>query len=73
MGIAFIFASLCALVFVGVPVAFSIGLTALANLMIRGDLPLTIMVQRMLNGLDSFPILRSAWWDISKEASPMSM
>jgi tripartite ATP-independent transporter DctM subunit len=57
MGIALIFLSLCALVFLGVPVAFSIGITALANLMIRGDLPLTIMVQRMVNGLDSFPFL----------------
>ena len=57
MGIALIFVSLCALVFLGVPVAFSIGVTALANLMIKGDLPLTIMVQRMVNGLDSFPFL----------------
>jgi tripartite ATP-independent transporter DctM subunit len=57
MGIAIIFITLCGLVFLGVPVAFSIGLTALVNLMIRGDLPLTIMVQRMVNGLDSFPFL----------------
>ncbi len=57
MGIAIIFVTLCGLVFMGVPVAFSIGLTALVNLMIRGDLPLTIMVQRMVNGLDSFPFL----------------
>ena len=57
MGIAVIFITLCGLVFLGVPVAFSIGLTALVNLMIRGDLPLTIMVQRMVNGLDSFPFL----------------
>ena len=57
MGIAIIFIMLCGLVFLGVPVAFSIGLTALVNLMARGDLPLTIMVQRMVNGLDSFPFL----------------
>jgi len=57
MGIALIFVTLCTLVFLGVPVAFSIGLTALSNLMIKGDLPLTIMVQRMVNGLDSFPFL----------------
>ena len=57
MGIAVIFITLCGLVFLGVPVAFSIGLTSLVNLMIRGDLPLTIMVQRMVNGLDSFPFL----------------
>ena len=57
MGIALIFVSLCTLVFLGVPVAFSIGVTALANLMIKGDIPLTIMVQRMVNGLDSFPFL----------------
>ncbi len=57
MGIALIFVSLCTLVFLGVPVAFSIGVTAMANLMIKGDIPLTIMVQRMVNGLDSFPFL----------------
>ena len=57
MGIAFIFISLLVLVFLGVPVAFSIGLSALINLMLKGDLPLTIMVQRMVNGLDSFPFL----------------
>ena len=57
MGIALIFVSLCTLVFLGVPVAFSIGITALTNLMIKGDIPLTIMVQRMVNGLDSFPFL----------------
>ncbi len=57
MGIAFIFISLLVLVFLGVPVAFSIGLSALVNLMIKGELPLTIMVQRMVNGLDSFPFL----------------
>ena len=57
MGIALIFISLCTLVFLGVPVAFSIGVTAMANLMIKGDIPLTIMVQRMVNGLDSFPFL----------------
>ncbi|MBN1981049.1 MAG: TRAP transporter large permease subunit [Chitinivibrionales bacterium] len=57
MGIALIFIGLLILVFFGVPVAFSIGLAALLNLMIKGDLPLTIMVQRMVNGLDSFPFL----------------
>jgi tripartite ATP-independent transporter DctM subunit len=57
MEIAIIFVTLCGLVFLGVPVAFSIGLTALVNLMIRGDLPLMIMVQRMVNGMDSFPFL----------------
>jgi len=57
MGIALIFIGLLILVFLGVPVAFSIGLAALLSLMIKGDLPLTIMVQRMVNGLDSFPFL----------------
>ncbi|MBD3305078.1 TRAP transporter large permease subunit [candidate division KSB3 bacterium] len=57
MGIALIFIILLVLVFLGVPVAFAIGLSALTNLMLKGELPLTIMVQRMVNGLDSFPFL----------------
>ena len=56
MIVIIIFGALFTMVFLGVPVAFSIGITTLANLMLRG-VPLTIMVQRMVNGLDSFPFL----------------
>jgi tripartite ATP-independent transporter DctM subunit len=52
-----IFGFLFFLVFLGVPVAFSIGLTSLFSIISRTGLPLTILVQRMVNGLDSFPFL----------------
>jgi tripartite ATP-independent transporter DctM subunit len=51
-----IFGLLFTFVFLGFPVAFSIGFTTLTSLLYRGT-PLTIMVQRMVNGLDSFPFL----------------
>lgn len=57
MIVGFIFIGLFLLVFLGVPVAFSIGITSMVSLMARPGLPMTIMIQRMVNGLDSFPFL----------------
>ncbi len=56
MIILLIFSCLFTLIFLGFPVSFSIGITALGTLLLRGT-PLTILVQRMVNGLDSFPFL----------------
>ncbi len=56
MIVALLFGGLFVLVFLGLPVAFSIGIITFGNLLIKG-VPLTIMVQRMTNGLDSFPFL----------------
>jgi tripartite ATP-independent transporter DctM subunit len=57
MGVVLLFVIFISLVFLGVPVAFSIGLGSITHLLIRGDLPLTIIVQRMTYGLDSFVFL----------------
>jgi len=57
MGVLLLFFIFIGLVFLGVPIAFSIGIASLTHLLTRGDLPLTIMVQRMTYGLDSFPFL----------------
>jgi len=40
----------------GMPVAFAIGLASLAILLVNG-LPLVSVAQRMIIGLDNFPIL----------------
>jgi tripartite ATP-independent transporter DctM subunit len=41
----------------GIPVAISIGVASLVQLLVKGDLSLIIITQRMTNGLDSFPFL----------------
>lgn len=43
-------------IFIGVPVAFAIGIASLAVIIV-GDLPTTILAQRIFAGIDSFPIL----------------
>ncbi|OGB92129.1 MAG: hypothetical protein A3H39_19470 [candidate division NC10 bacterium RIFCSPLOWO2_02_FULL_66_22] len=42
---------------VGMPVAFAMGLASLLFMLIQGGIPLTTIPTRMLNGIDSFPLL----------------
>ncbi|MBM4761254.1 TRAP transporter large permease [Bacillus sp. B15-48] len=51
-----LFVSFLVLIFVGVPVAFSLGLSSLLYLFIN-DIPLNIIPQRMFGGLNSFVLL----------------
>ncbi|NEU32630.1 TRAP transporter large permease [bacterium LRH843] len=44
------------LIFLGVPIAFSIGIACLGAI-VYGDLPTTILSQRVFAGIDSFPLL----------------
>ncbi|MGB6777506.1 MULTISPECIES: TRAP transporter large permease [Planococcus] len=53
---ALLFISFIALIFLGVPVAFSLGLSSLLYLFIA-DIPLNIIPQRMFGGLNSFVLL----------------
>lgn len=41
----------------GVPVAFSLGLSSLAALLVSSDLPLRMIPERMIASVDSFPLL----------------
>lgn len=52
-----IFGTLLVLFAINTPIAFAIGLTALVSVLFSGDLPLSIVPQRMFVGLDSFPLL----------------
>ncbi len=52
--IAIVFAALLAL---GVPIAFTIGMTALSGMLAAGLPSLVVLPQRMFTGLDSFPIM----------------
>ncbi len=42
---------------INVPIAFSIGLASLFTLLYAGDIPITLLAQRMFVGCDSFPLL----------------
>ena len=46
-----------AILLLGVPIAFVIGITSLATLMIQGTIPFNALPQYMFMGLDSFPLL----------------
>jgi tripartite ATP-independent transporter DctM subunit len=53
---AILFISFILLIFLGVPVAFSLGLSSLLYLFLA-DIPLTIIPQKMFSGLNSFVLL----------------
>ena len=56
MEAAIIMVVMMGLMFLRVPVAFAMALSAVVALII-GDIPLTLVPQRMFNSLDSFPLL----------------
>lgn len=49
--------SLLVLFALGVPIAVAIGLASLLGLLIMGDVPLTLIAQRMVTAANSFPLL----------------
>jgi len=53
----FMLAGFLILLALNTPVAFALGVTSLAYLLLEGTIPLGIMVQRMVRGVDSFVIL----------------
>lgn len=55
--IGFVFLCMFGLIFLGVPVAFAILNSGIAFLMVTGMRPLILVSQRLVNGLDSFPLL----------------
>src|SRR6185312_4346012 len=54
---AAIFITLIVLFALDVPIVFALGLSALVAVLYSGDLPLTVVPQRIFVGLDSFPLL----------------
>jgi tripartite ATP-independent transporter DctM subunit len=57
MSLAILFALLAGLIVLEVPVAFALALSAILYLTLDGSFPLTIVVQRMAPGLDSYVLL----------------
>src|SRR3712207_3935868 len=46
-----------ALVIIGVPIAFAMGLGSLAFLLAEGNLPIPLIIQRLFSGIDAFPLM----------------
>ena len=57
MNVWIMFAVFALLVVIEVPVAFALAASAVTWLTLESPIPLTIVVQRMASGLDSFPLL----------------
>ncbi len=51
----------------GVPIAFVVGITSLATLLIQGTIPLNALPQYMFIGLDSFPLLAIPFFVLAGE------
>lgn len=63
---AVIFIGLLVLLVIDIPVVFALGVTALAAILYSG-LPLTVLPQRILVGLDSFPLLAAPLFILAGE------
>src|SRR5512133_2786870 len=50
-------AVLIALFVIGVPISISMGLAGFTAILIRGDIPIEVTAQRIVTGVDSFPLL----------------
>ncbi|HLV17050.1 MAG TPA: TRAP transporter large permease, partial [Pseudomonas sp.] len=55
--LAFLFFSLFTMLVLGVPIAISLAGSCLAFVLITGQVPSVVIAHRMINGIDSFPLL----------------
>ena len=63
-----LFGSLIVFIAVGVPISFALGLSALAAIF-WGDLPIVSAAQKLLTGIDSFPLLVAGLKTASQRAA----
>ena len=54
-------------IFFGMPIGFSLGVSALCSLASWGSVPLKLMVQRMFTGIDSFPLMAIPFFMLAGE------
>jgi tripartite ATP-independent transporter DctM subunit len=52
-----LFISFIALVFLGVPISFVLGIASITAMVLAGDYPLQVVLQRMFAAVDSFPLM----------------
>lgn len=71
--IAVLFIILVLCLFIGVPVGFSIGISAMSFLAVSQFTPVTIMAQRLVDGLNSFPLLALPFLSWRVKLCPMDV
>jgi len=64
---ALLFLTLIFCFFLGVPIAFSIGVASVASLEFASNLPLTLAAQRLFTGTDSFPLMAIPFFMLAGE------
>src|SRR3972149_8227311 len=42
---------------IGIPIAFCLGICSLAVVLFQGQYPITLIAQKMFNGMDMFPLM----------------
>lgn len=57
MTIIIMLISILLLLAIGIPIAFALGITAVIFLVLQTDLPLSLMIQQLYLGINSFPLL----------------
>ena len=62
-----ILTSLVVLIIIDLPIAFAFGVTAIAGVFASGELPLSVIPQRIFVGLDSFPLLAAPLFMLAGE------
>lgn len=60
-------ATLFVLLLIGAPIAFSLGISSLAALVVQGDLPLSVIPQRLFTSTDSFVLLAVPFFVLAGE------
>jgi len=62
-----LFVALIVALFIGIPVGFAIGISSMIFLLISGFPPLSIIPQRMVEGVNSFPLMALPLFILSGE------
>ena len=65
--LAILFISFFTMLFIAVPIAFAMGGSAILALLLQAEVPLTLVVQRLYAGGDSFPLLAIPFFIIAGE------
>lgn len=63
----YIFGSMILLMIIRVPIAVALGLAGVVGLLFMGNVPLTVVVQRMFTSNDSFPLLAIPYFMLAGE------
>jgi len=64
---AILFLCTCGLLAIGVPVAFALGLSSLAAILLGTDYPLFVMLKETFSGIDSFPLMAVPFFILAAE------